>query len=644
MQQYPNGPPQYVQSPAQRQQEQLQQSQAYGASAPGYAGISAPPAGYGAPQAGYGAPQAGYGAPQAGYGAPMSQSLYRPPAMGSGQPPAYPGGAPASGPLPPVVSSRPPLTSAPSLAMPTSTLELSMKALNLADTDVLSKSDPFCVLFLKSTTGRWVEIGRTEVVTDNLNPEWERKFVVNYSFEERQEVKFEVYDSDSDTLTLENHDFLGRCETTLGTVVSSGREFVAVLKDGPRMNNGKIVVVGEELESNKETIKMQLAGKNLDKKDFFGKSDPYFVISKSTSTGQYVLVHKSEVIKNTLNPTWAPFNKSVRDLCNNKEDRQLRFDVYDWNASGEPDFIGSFKTDLKTLKTAAIEERKFPLINEKKLSKKKYKNSGEIYVKNIQVEHEISFLDYIKGGTEMNFSVAVDFTASNGHPQDPRSLHYLHPGFADNQYTLAIKAVGSIIEDYDTDKLFPGLGFGARVPPSGQVSHEFFLNLQQDNPYCNRVDGLLLAYLNALHNVTLYGPTNFSPVIKHVARFAQAYQDGRQYFVLLIITDGIITDIDATKLAIIDASKYPMSIIIVGVGNEDFSAMEALDSDDKLLQFSGRVATRDIVQFVEMRNFVRGNVWDKELLAKEVLAEIPGQVTGWMKMRGIKPVAQNTHN
>ena len=43
--------------------------------------------------------------------------------------------------------------------------------------------------------------------------------------------------------------------------------------------------------------------------------------------------------------------------------------------------------------------------------------------------------------------------------------------------------------------------------------------------------------------VQLYGPTNFSPVIRHVAQFAKTYQDGMNYFILLIITDGIISGI-----------------------------------------------------------------------------------------------------
>ena len=59
---------------------------------------------------------------------------------------------------------------------------------------------------------------------------------------------------------------------------------------------------------------------------------------------------------------------------------------------------------------------------------------------------------------------------------------------------------------------------------------------------------------------------------------------------------------DATKEAIIKASHLPMSIIIVGVGQEDFSAMEFLDSDDRLLSYNGKTAARDIVQFVGKQN------------------------------------------
>ena len=65
---------------------------------------------------------------------------------------------------------------------------------------------------------------------------------------------------------------------------------------------------------------------------------------------------------------------------------------------------------------------------------------------------------------------------------------------------------------------------------------------------------------------------------------------------LLILTDGQINDMRQTKELIVAASKLPMSIIIVGVGQADFEMMEELDSDKGVLaDESGNRAVRDIV-------------------------------------------------
>ena len=55
----------------------------------------------------------------------------------------------------------------------------------------------------------------------------------------------------------------------------------------------------------------------------------------------------------------------------------------------------------------------------------------------------------------------------------------------------AIHAVGEIIQDYDSDKLFPALGFGAKIPPNGALSHEFFLNGHPTNSYYQGVKGIV---------------------------------------------------------------------------------------------------------------------------------------------------------
>ena len=65
------------------------------------------------------------------------------------------------------------------------------------------------------------------------------------------------------------------------------------------------------------------------------------------------------------------------------------------------------------------------LINPKKAAKKKkYKNSGVLRLDSFVEEETYSFLEYIMGGCEVNFTVAIDFTGSNGDPRKPGTLHY----------------------------------------------------------------------------------------------------------------------------------------------------------------------------------------------------------------------------
>lgn len=521
---------------------------------------------------------------------------------------------------------------------PTSRLSVGVSCENLADRDLTSKSDPQCVLFIQQPSGQWDELGRTEVLENTLNPKWQTRFVIDFHFEARQNVRFLIIDSDGKARKLKKHDGLGSLELPLAKIASApGRVHTETLT-GTKAKNGRITITCEEHSYNKDIAHIQLAAQKLTKKDTFGKSDPFVEIKKFVSEGHYMLVYRTEMIKNNLNPTWTEFKLPVRDLLLGEQSCPIKLDVFDWDGSDKHELIGSATLTLNELINANAENTQIPLIDPKKVGKKKYQNSGTLQVKKCHIETVVSFLDYIQGGTAMNFSVAIDFTASNGNPQDPRSLHHMSPQ-GQTQYTMAIQAIGNVIQDYDQDRQYPALGFGAKVPPHGQISHEFFLNLNPDNPFCDGIGGILQAYARSLQNVELYGPTNFAPVINHVARFAAAYQDGRQYFVLLILTDGIVTDLNETKAAIVAASHLPLSIIIAGVGQEDFSAMKELDADQVRLEHNGQAVFRDIVQFVEFRRFLnKDGILNQPELAKAVLEEIPNQVVQWMTAKGIRPL------
>ncbi|TKS77533.1 Copine-5 [Collichthys lucidus] len=514
-------------------------------------------------------------------------------------------------------------------SIPATKVEITVSCRNLLDRDTFSKSDPLVVLYTQGVESKqWREFGRTEVIDNTLNPDFVRKYILDYFFEEKQNLRFDV--------------------------------------GIPGKKCGTIVLSAEELGNCRDYATMQFCATKLDKKDFFGKSDPFMVFYRSNEDGTFTICHKTEVVKNTLNPVWQSFSIPVRALCNGDYDRTIKVEVYDWDRDGRlylkgqfvmqflclfssHDFIGEFTTSYKELCRGQSQLNSYEVVNaKKKIKKKRYINSGKVSLLSFSVESEHTFLDYIKGGTQIHFTVAIDFTASNGNPSQSTSLHYMNP-YQMNAYAMALKAVGEIIQDYDSDKMFPALGFGAKLPPDGRVSHEFPLNGNIENPYCNGMEGILEAYHQSLKTVQLYGPTNFAPVVNHVAScqaemnrnsMQAAVQDGSQYFVLLIITDGVISDMAQTKEAIVNAAKLPMSIIIVGVGQAEFDAMVELDGDDIRISSRGKLAERDIVQFVPFRDYMdrTGNhVLSMARLAKDVLAEIPDQLISYMKSRGIKP-------
>uniref|UniRef100_A0A671YHT0 Copine-3 n=1 Tax=Sparus aurata TaxID=8175 RepID=A0A671YHT0_SPAAU len=502
-----------------------------------------------------------------------------------------------------------------------SKVELSVSCSDLLDKDVGSKSDPLCVLLQKNGGDKWVELGRTERLNNTSSPSFSQRLRIDYHFETVQNLKFGIYDIDNSSADLGDDDYLGGVELTLGQVHNRP----TCIPDS---------ITAEEIKDNRAIV-LELEAKNLDKKDTFGKSDPFLEFFKKGDDGKWQLVHRTEVVKNNLSPTWRKFTVPLQTFCSSDLDRPLKVDCSDHDSDGSHDLIGSFTTKASDLQKAVVFDCIHP---EKQKKKKSYKNSGVVSVKSCKLVAQYTFLDYVMGGCQINFTVGIDFTGSNGDPRSPNSLHYMSPDGL-NQYLSALWSVGQVVQDYDTDKLFPAFGFGAKLPPDYQAAHhEFALNFNPTNPYCQGIQGIVEAYRQVLPQLRLSGPTNFSPLITHVASIAATAAQAdtaSQYYVLLILTDGEITDFDQTRDAIVRASRLPLSIIIIGVGPADFKAMELLDGDDGVLRSTvGEAVARDIVQFVPFRQF---KDTPSSALAQSVLAEVPNQVVSYFKMRGLEP-------
>lgn len=123
---------------------------------------------------------------------------------------------------------------------------------------------------------------------------------MTYHFEVQQELRFSVYDVDNKSTSLENHDFLGNCTTTLGQV-RNGLDviiklFVLFLErylmtvvwleqvvsagtlklplrgggDGVRINKGQVIIHVEELSASKDEVSLQFRGWQLNRNDWCG--------------------------------------------------------------------------------------------------------------------------------------------------------------------------------------------------------------------------------------------------------------------------------------------------------------------------------------------------------------------------------------
>ncbi|KAJ3339951.1 hypothetical protein HDU93_007614 [Gonapodya sp. JEL0774] len=374
--------------------------------------------------------------------------------------------------------------------------------------------------------------------------------------------------------------------------------------------------------------------------DALGTADPYFKLFRRLpdTTDGWLEVHKSEVVKNTLEPTWQPVEIPFSTLCHGCDpDPEIKIEVWDWDMGTAHDFIGSvivsfreiektapckvptsnqiqFANTLTFYRSANSSDRK--LVNErKKLKHADYTNSGRLIFETLEMTGRDSFqLSEFLQDLDIAVTVAVDFTSSNGKPNEPSSLHYFSPTTPPTpslyESTLRLLLHSTPLESFDRTHRITAVGFGARFK-DGHSPAMFPLNGNNKDSHCEGLEGVVEAYRKVMGEISFFGPTNLAPLVDLVAGWAKKKEDRFErkilgkYSVLIILTDGEITDLKATTNALVRASRFPMSVIIVGIGKRDgveWEELEKLDGDQIVLKNEhGEMAARDCVQFVKRR-------------------------------------------
>ncbi|KAI3784675.1 hypothetical protein L1987_43778 [Smallanthus sonchifolius] len=227
-----------------------------------------------------------------------------------------------------------------------------------------------------------------------------------------------------------------------------------------------------------------------------------------------------------------------------------------------------------------------------------------------------------------NLIVGIDFTKSNewtgSRSFNRKSLHYIGDSF--NPYEQAISIIGKTLAAFDEDNLIPCFGFG-----DASTHDQDVFSFYPEGRFCNGFEEVLSRYREITPHLRLAGPTSFAPVIEQAMTIVE--QSGGQYHVLLIIADGQVTrsvDTESGHLspqeqrtvdAIVQASKLPLSIVLVGVGDGPWDMMREFDDNIPARDF-------DNFQFVNFTEIMSKNAPPirKEMeFALSALMEIPTQ-------------------
>ena len=237
---------------------------------------------------------------------------------------------------------------------------------------------------------------------------------------------------------------------------------------------------------------------------------------------------------------------------------------------------------------------------------------------------KISLIKLKKDGLNIDLSIAIDFTGSNGSPDYSSSLHYIKNGFINN-YEKSIRACCDILSVYNKKDEYEVYGFGADV--NGEFSNCFNINFNE-NSKIKGVENIIKEYKNAVNKVDFSGGTYFAPVINSINSKIKSSKQNLNYNILMIISDGYVHDIEDIIDRIVESSKLPLSVIIIGVGADVTSDMKKLNGEDgKLIDSSGEGLEKDIVQYVHFNDY-NENI---EKLTQEVFRYIPQQIKDYFQ-------------
>lgn len=271
-----------------------------------------------------------------------------------------------------------------------------------------------------SPNAQWTLLGKTEMINDDLNPDFETSFHIDYFFERNQYLLFKVEDDDG----KRGMEFIGSHETELAKIFGAPQQTYTQPLLNPKIRKPGILIIRTDVvkgDHSEVRMTLKIDSLNSQKKCFglLGRDKPFVRLSRKHAINDgdqsYVKIYESPNQAGTINPEFPLDWMSTQRLCNGDLLNVLKIEIMNFGRNSNYTEYGTCITSLDEILSG---HNSLPLT-------KGGNEEGHLTILNPQKVTKPTIADFIRSGWTIAVACAIDFTASNGEISSPTSLHYL---------------------------------------------------------------------------------------------------------------------------------------------------------------------------------------------------------------------------
>ena len=234
-----------------------------------------------------------------------------------------------------------------------------------------------------------------------------------------------------------------------------------------------------------------------------------------------------------------------------------------------------------------------------------------------------SLVNYLSAGISFESYIGIDFSDKMLHNVD----------IAKNQYLNAIRGFRETLFDFQRN--FEVYGFGANLLDYKNDKDNSFFNLSlSENPLFG-LTKIKEAYIECLKKIDFSENNNYlSPLLNHIQKRIYEKNNLTNYYILFLLINKCPKkdDIQNTIDALIQTSFLPLSIVIIGIGDNENEF-----NNIKNLYMNNNVSSKGIKKFINNIFFISMKEcnYEDSILKDICLKEIPRQLTSFYELSNI---------